>query len=146
MLHRKAMHVSDDLNRQRTLNFLKAFYSGAIEDALSYLSEDIDFIANAPIDIFPHMGHRHGKAQVQEMWDAVHKSYSSMRYDVPIIVVERDKVAVHISVSFRKGSNDRVMHFDIAAFYTFRENKIVQVREIMDTFDLVQQVLERDLP
>lgn len=138
--------MSDDLNRQRTLNFLKAFYSGAVEDALSYFSEDIDFVANAPIDIFPHMGHRRGKAQVREMWDAIHKRYSSMRYEVATIVVERDKVAVQISVSFRKSSNDRVVHFDIAAFYRFRDNKIVQVREIMDSYDLVQQVLERDLP
>jgi hypothetical protein len=81
--------VSDDLNRQRTLNFLKAFYSGAVEDALSYVSEDVDFVANAPIDIFPHMGHRRGKAQVREMWDAIHKRYSSMSYEIPIIVAQR---------------------------------------------------------
>jgi uncharacterized protein len=37
------------------------------------------------------------------------------------------------------------VQFDIAAFYTFRDGRISEIREIMDTFDLVQQVLERDV-
>jgi hypothetical protein len=32
-----------------------------------------------------------------------------------------------------------------AAFYTFREGRIAKIREIIDTFDRVQQVLERDV-
>jgi ketosteroid isomerase-like protein len=37
------------------------------------------------------------------------------------------------------------MQFDIAVFYTFAGGRIVRIREIMDTFDLIQQLLERDL-
>jgi len=48
-------------------------------------------------------------------------------------------------VFFRKRGNDRVMQFDIAAFYTLRDGRIAEIREIIDTFDLVQQVLERDV-
>ena len=40
----------EHLNRQRVLNFLDAFYSGDIEGALACCSDDIDFVANAPID------------------------------------------------------------------------------------------------
>jgi uncharacterized protein len=134
-----------NLHRQRVLNFLDAFYSGDIEGALDRCSDDIDFIANAPIDILPHMGHRHGKAEVRQMWQTVHARYSSMRYEVPIIVAEGDKVAANIRVFFRKSSNDRIVQFDIAAFYTLRDGRISEIREIMDSFDLVQQVLERDV-
>ena len=38
-----------------------------------------------------------------------------------------------------------MVQFDIAAFYTLRDGKISQIREIIDTFDLVQQLLERDV-
>jgi uncharacterized protein len=48
-------------------------------------------------------------------------------------------------VFFRKSSNQRMVQFDIAAFYTFREGRIAKIREIIDTFDMVQQVLERDV-
>jgi ketosteroid isomerase-like protein len=79
------------------------------------------------------------------MWQTIHTRYSSMRYDVPMLVAEGDKVAANIRVFFRKRSNDRIVQFDIAAFYTLRDGRIAQIREIMDTFDLVQQVLERDV-
>src|SRR5260370_1688056 len=134
-----------NLHRQRVLNFLDAFYSGDIEGALARCSDDVDFIANAPVDILPHMGHRHGKAEVGETSKTVHARYSSMRYQAPIILAEDDKVAAIIRAFFRKSSNNRIVQFDIAAFYTLRNGRIAQIREVMDTFDLVQQLLERDV-
>ncbi|HTB03780.1 MAG TPA: nuclear transport factor 2 family protein, partial [Bradyrhizobium sp.] len=95
--------------------------------------------------ILPHLGHRRGKDEVRQMWTSIHSRYSSMRYQVPIVVAEGDKVAVHIRVFFVKRKNDRIMQFDIAVFYTFAGGRIVRIREIMDTFDLIQQLLERDL-
>ena len=135
----------ESLNRQRVLNFLDVFYSGDIEGALARCSDDVEFFSNAPVDILPHMGHHSGKSELRQMWQTVHSRYSSMRYEVPIIVAEADKVAVNIRVFFRKTTNDRVVQFDIAVFYVLRDGRISRIREIMDTFDLVQQVLERDL-
>ena len=135
----------ESLNRQRVLNFLDVFYSGDTEGALARCSDDIEFFSNAPIDILPHMGHHRGKDDVRRMWQTVHSRYSEMRYDLPINVTEADKVAANIRVYFRKVTNGRVVQFDIAAFYVLRDNRITRIREIMDTFDLVQQVLECDI-
>jgi ketosteroid isomerase-like protein len=44
-----------------------------------------------------------------------------------------------------KRDTDRVVQFDIAVLYTLREGRITHIREIIDSFDLVQQVLDRDL-
>jgi uncharacterized protein len=137
--------MTAELHRQRVLNFLEVFYAGDIEGALARCTDDIEFAANAPVDILPHMSHRRGKAAVREMWTTVHSRYSEMRYEVPILVVEGDRAAANIRVFFRKRSNQRVVQFDIAAFYTLREGRIAQVREILDTFDLVEQLLERDV-
>lgn len=137
--------MAEDFHRQRVLNFLDAFYSGNVEGALACCSDDIDFVAHAPIDILPHMGHRHGKAEVGEMWKIIHARYSHMRYEIPVIVAERDQVAVNIRVFLRKRSNDRVVQIDIADFYTLRDGRITQIRQFLDSFDLVQQVLERDV-
>jgi ketosteroid isomerase-like protein len=137
--------MAEDLNRQRVLNFLETFYSGDIEGALGRCSDDISFVANAPVDILPHMGSHQGKAEVRKMWETIHTRYSAMRHEVPIIVAERDKVATLIRVFFRKRSNERIVQFDLAAFYTLRDGRISEIREILDSFDLVQQVLERDV-
>jgi ketosteroid isomerase-like protein len=136
--------LAEDLNRQRVLNFLDAFYSGDLERALACCGDDIDFVAHAPVDILPHMGHRQGKAQVRQMWQTVHARYSGMRYEVPVIVAEGNNAAAYIRTFFRKRSNDRIVQIDIADFYTFGDGRIVRIRQFLDSFDLVQQVLERD--
>ena len=46
---------------------------------------------------------------------------------------------------FRKSENERIVQFDLAAFYTLRDGLITEIREILDSFDLVQQILERDV-
>jgi len=137
--------MTEPLNRQRVLSLLDDFSAGDIEAALGHCTDDVDFLTHAPIDILPHMGPRRGKAELREMWKTVQDRYSSIRYEAPILVAEGDKVAAHIRAFFRKSSNERVVQFDIAAFYTLRDGRIAEIREIIDTFDLVQQVLERDV-
>ena len=82
---------------------------------------------------------------MREMWNAVLARYSELRCEVPMLVAENDKVAAHIRVFLRKSINQRMMQFDIAGFYTVREGKVCQIREIIDTYDLVQQLVERDV-
>ena len=135
----------EQLNRQRVLKFLDTFYAQDIEGALACCTDDVDFIANAPVDIIPHLGHRHGTAEMRKMWTTIYHRYSGMRYQMVEMVAEGDKVAASFRSFFRKRDNDRIIQFDIAVFYTFRNARIALIREIIDTFDLVQQVLERDL-
>jgi ketosteroid isomerase-like protein len=127
------------------LKFLDAFYSGDIEGALARLSDDVEFFANAPTDILPHLGFHKGKAAVRLMWQTIHARYTSMRYEVPIVVADGDKVSANIRVFFEKIGSRRIVQFDLAAFYTLRDGRISHIREIIDTFDLIQQLLERDL-
>ena len=135
----------EQLNRQRVLAFLDDFSAGDIEGALGRCSADVDFLTHAPIDILPHMGHRHGTAEVRQMWQTVHARYSGLRYEVPIVVAEGDRVAAYLRAFFKKRSNGRIVQFDMAVFFTLREGRIAQIREVLDSFDVVQQVLERDL-
>jgi len=137
--------MTEGSNRQFVLDFLNTLYSGDVEATLALCTDDIEFLANAPIDILPHMGHRRGKAEMREMWNAVRARYSELRCEVPMLVTEGDKAAAFIRVFFRKSLNQRMVQFDVAGFYTLRSGKISQIREVIDTFDLVQQLLERDV-
>ena len=133
-----------ELNKRRVIELFEAFYGGDIEGALALCSDDVDFFSNAPVDILPHLGHHRGKEDVRQMWKTVHERYSSMRNEMPFIVAEDDRVAVHLRAFFVKRLNDRTVQFDVAVFLTLRNGKIVKIREIIDTFDLIQQVVERD--
>jgi hypothetical protein len=75
----------------------------------------------------------------------VHTRYSSLRHELRDVVAEDNKVALNLRAFFTKRDNNRVVQFDIAVFYTLRDNRISHIREIIDSFDLVQQVFDRDL-
>lgn len=137
--------MTEASHRQRVLDFIQVLYTGDIEGALERCTDDVEFLANAPVDILPHMGHRHGKAELREMWTDILARYSDLHCEVPILIAEGDKAAANIRVFFRKNINQRMVQFDIAGFYTLRDGKISHIREVIDTFDLVQQLLERDV-
>jgi uncharacterized protein len=142
---KQGRRMTEDSNRQFVLDFLNTLYSGDVETTLARCTDDIEFLANAPVDLLPHLGHRRGKAELREMWNAVLARYSELRCEVPTLVADGDKVAAYIRVFFRKSLNQRMVQFDIAGFYTLRDGKVSQIREIIDTFDLVQQLVERDV-
>ncbi|UPK34726.1 nuclear transport factor 2 family protein [Bradyrhizobium sp. 186] len=135
----------EKLNRQRVLHLLDAITRSDLEAALSCCTDDVDFLTHAPIDVLPHMGPRHGKAELRELWRTVQARYSETRYQVPQIVAEGDVVAAYLRVFFKKRSNDRIIQVDMAVFYSFRNGQVAQIREIIDSYDLVQQVLEREI-
>ena len=137
--------MTAEQNRQRVLTMLENFYAGDLEGTLERCTDDVEFFSNAPIDILPHLGGHRGKAELRAMWETLYQRYSQMRHEVPIILAENDKVAALIRLFLTKRSNGRVVQFDIAVFYTLRDGRVAQIREVMDTFDVVGQVLERDL-
>ena len=135
----------EKLNRQRVLHLLDAFAAGDLEAALTCCTEDVDFLTHAPIDVLPHMAPRHGKQELRELWQTIWARYSEVRYKARHTVAEADQVATYIHTYFRKRSNDRIVQFDMAVFYSFRGGLVAEIREIIDSYDLVQQVLEREI-
>ncbi|MEY9566638.1 ketosteroid isomerase-like protein [Bradyrhizobium ottawaense] len=110
----------EKLNRQRVLHLLDAFARGDLEAALACCTDDVDFLTHAPIDVLPHMVPRHGKQELRELWQTVWSRYSEIRYKAPHILAEGEAVATYMQAYFRKRSNDRIVQFDMAVFYTFR--------------------------
>jgi ketosteroid isomerase-like protein len=135
----------EDLHRQRVLNFLDAFYSGDSDAALACCDDEFDSITHAPIELFPHLGHKHGKNWIAEAIRTQQKRYSTRKYEIKFIAVDGDKVATILHVSLRKRSDDRIVHLETSEFFTFRGGRIIEHRSFFDSFDFVQQVLGHDL-
>ena len=134
-----------DANKQLVQDFLTAFYSGDIEAALATCDDDVAFIVNAPVEFFPHFGPRHGKIDVAETWRALHARYASMRHEVPFLIADDNRAAAIIKIFFRKSLTDRVVQTSVADFYTFRGSRIASIQQFFDTFDAIEQTLERDI-
>ena len=142
----ESKEMTEDLNRQNVLKFLDAFYAGDPEAAMACCDEEVDSITYAPIELFPHLGHKHGKASwVAEAIQTQQRRYSNRKYQLKFMAVDGDKIATMQFLSLRKHDDDRVVHLESAEFFTFRAGLIVMHRSFFDSFDFVQQLLGRDL-
>lgn len=76
----------------------------------------------------------------------VHQEFDSVLF-VPLrIVVDGDQSAgVIVSIELRQRTSGRVIRLFAAHFLRFQDNRIVEYRAFLDTFDAVQQVLGREI-
>ena len=135
----------ESLDRRRVLNFLDAFYAGDIAAAQACCDDEFDSISHAPVELFPHLGHKHGKDWVAEAIRTQQKRYSSRKYQIKFLAVDGARVATIQLLTLRKRNDDRVVHLEIAEFFTLRDGRIIEHRSFFDSFDLVQQLLGHDL-
>jgi ketosteroid isomerase-like protein len=131
--------------REQVLEFLRAIYARDVAHALTLLDDNCQFVGHVPVQLFPHLGARNGKAEIAESLYAVQKRYASMHHEVQFVAADGDRVAAIVRVHLRKRGSERMIEFLVADFFTLRNGLIVEQRQFMDSFDLVQQVLEREV-
>ena len=106
--------------------------------------ENVDFISNAPIDVFPYLGRRNGRTQVMRALKAVHDEFSTVEY-VPLKINIDDQCAgVIVSIRLTQRATGRDIRLSAAHFLRFEDDRIVEYRAFLDTFEAVQQVLGRE--
>jgi ketosteroid isomerase-like protein len=64
---------------------------------------------------------------------------------VPIGVGTPRRLTVIVQVRLRQRATDRIIHLLVAHFIRFRAGRIIELREFMDSFDAVQQVLGSEI-
>jgi uncharacterized protein len=137
--------LPENLNKQRILDYIRHGYTGDVERAVSYYDDEIDFIAYAPIEIFPALGQKLGKAAMSQSLIAFRALYDPIDYTLTSVVAEGDRVAVSLDISLLSRDTGRVMKTSFANFYTLRKGRIHIYRQFLDSFDAVQQRLRTDL-
>ena len=131
--------------RSRVQSLCAAYAQGKLDFVVNFIDEDIDFISYAPVRVFPCLGKRRGKAAVAESIAIVHAHYEIQDYRPVLMVIEADEAAVIIMAKGIQRSTSRTIQLMFAQFLRFRDGRIVELREFMDSFDAVEQVLGREI-
>ena len=131
--------------RSRVLEIYEAFSAGKLDLLADVFDEHVDFLSNAPIELFPYLGHRVGKADVVKTLWAVHNEFKPLSFKPIRIITEDDAAGVLVSIHATQRRTGRVIHFFAAHFLRFRGDRIVEYRAVMDSLEAVQQVLGREL-
>jgi len=122
-----------------------AFRRGQIDFVLNSFDDEIEFISNAPVEVFPFLGHRRGKSAVAEVIKSVHAEFDILSYEPVSALVESDQAAVMLFARGVSRKTGRSIQLAIAHFLKFRNDKIIELREFMDSFSAAEQALGRPL-
>jgi ketosteroid isomerase-like protein len=131
--------------KKRIFQIYEAFSAGRIDLLEDVFDENVDFITNAPAEVFPYLGRRVGRAEVIKTLRSVHDEFHSLTF-LPIwMITERDTAGVILSVAATQRASRRMVRFFAAHFLRFRADRIIEYRSIMDSLQAVQQVLGHEL-
>jgi ketosteroid isomerase-like protein len=132
--------------RERIYEIYKAFSAGQIDLLADMFDERVDFMSNAPREVFPYLGRLLGRAAVMQGLAAVHQEFDSIAF-VPLrIIIDDDQSAgIIVSIQFRQRATGRMIRLFAAHFLRFQDNRIIEYRAFLDTFEAVQQVLGHEI-
>jgi len=137
--------VKSEATRAALEDIIDAFQCGDHERLAARFDDDIAWLLNAPVSIFPFAGARRGKIEVLTSLALVYQSYSISRYDVPVILADRDRAATIADVHVVQRTTGRVIRSRLGNFYRFRDGKVIEYCGFTDSFDSAEQVLGYEL-
>lgn len=77
--------------------------------------------------------------------NAAYAAFEYLSYQPVFMVTEHADVAVIILARLRQCATGRIIQLFIADFIRFDKGRIVKLRQFMDSFNAVQQVLGREI-
>ena len=131
--------------RQRIYSLCSAYGRGKLDFVLNFIDDDVDFVSYAPVTIFPCLGRQRGKAAVAKSIETIHAHYEFLSYLPIFMVVEENDAAVIVMARMKQRATERIIQTLFAQFVRFRDGRIVEFREFLDSFDAVEQVLGREI-
>jgi ketosteroid isomerase-like protein len=111
------------------------------EDLEALIDDDVDWAIYGPIDMFPFLGARRGKAAVIEVIKQIADNVRIHRSDRESIMLGVDQASSMIRYSLTALDINRPISLRLAHFAQFRAGRLLSIRVLVDTFDLVEQAL-----
>ncbi|MEY9879929.1 nuclear transport factor 2 family protein [Bradyrhizobium sp. USDA 329] len=113
------------------------------EDIETLIDEDVEWALYGPIDMFPFLGARQGKEAVLDVIRQFADNFHVRRFDRESIMLGVDSAASMLRYSLTALDSNKPISLRVAQFAQFRAGKLVSMRVLIDTFDLVEQALGR---
>ncbi len=110
-------------------------------DVEALIDEDVEWAIFGPIDMFPFLGSRRGKAAVLQVIRQIAENFRIRRLDRESIMLGVDSAASMLRCSLTALDSSKPIRLRLAHFAQFRAGRLFSFRALLDTFDLVEQTL-----
>jgi ketosteroid isomerase-like protein len=129
---------------------VEAFYTvyavRDVERIAEYLHDDVEWTISGPVDLLPFCGVHRGKAAVIDLIGRqipiVLRTFS---FVPDAILAQGDQAAMLSRQSSKRTEDGRTMSYRVANFMRFVDGKVIENLSLIDSFDVVEQVLGRQL-
>ena len=105
------------------------------------IDEDVQWSIHGPVEMFPFLGARRGRAAVLEVIRQISEKVRVHRFDRESIMLGVDSAASMMRYSLTALDSNKPISVRIAHFAQFRAGKLTNLRVLVDTFDLVEQTV-----
>ena len=121
----------------------RAINDHQLEELEAVIDDDVDWAIYGPIDMFPFLGARHGKDAVIEVIRQIADNFRVHRFDRETVLLGVDSASSMLRYSLTALDSNKPISLRVAHFAQFKAGRLRSIRVLLDTFDLVEQMLGR---
>ena len=125
--------------------FHRALNERQVDQLDSVLDDNVDWAIYGPIDMFAFFGARRGKRAVIDVVRQMSDLVQLHRFDRESILLGEDTAASLIRYSLTPTKSGNPISVRVAHFAQFKGGRLTSMRALVDTFDLVEQTLGRQI-
>ena len=111
------------------------------EDLESQIDDDVNWVIHGPIELFPFLGARRGKAAVLKVCREISENVRVRRFDRESIVLGEDTAASMMRYSLTALDSNKPIKLRLAHFAQFKGGRLLNIRVLLDSYELVEQTL-----
>ena len=115
------------------------------EELETLIDENVDWAIYGPVEMFPFFGARRGREAVIEVIRQIAENVRVHRFDRETIMLGVDSASSMLRYSLTALDTNKPISLRIAHFAQFRDGRLLNLRILVDSFDLVEQALGRPL-
>jgi ketosteroid isomerase-like protein len=139
------LRKSDTMMEHSLWRFSRALH-GAINEGLfadieNLIDEDVDWAIHGPVDMFPFLGARRGKVAVLDVCRQISENVRVRRFDRESIMLGEESAASMMRYSLTTLDSNKPISVRLAHFARFRAGRLLNIRVLLDTYELVEQAL-----
>jgi ketosteroid isomerase-like protein len=105
----------------------------------------VDWAIYGPIDMFPFLGARRGKAAVMEVVRQIAENVRVYRFDRETVMLGVDSASSMLRYTLTSLESSKPISLRVAHFAQFKNGRLRSIRVLLDGFDLVEQALGRHI-
>jgi ketosteroid isomerase-like protein len=122
--------------------FYQAFASRDPDKIAPFLAPDVDWMIVGPVDLLHFCGQRRGKAAVLDLFRRVVPEVIQVTgFEQELLLVDKDRAASYARISGIRREDGRTVSYRCSHFLRFEDDKVVEFRSVIDSFDAAEQML-----